>query len=140
MGRSIGLLFARCALAALFLYTGWENLFHLSGVAADLAAKGYPAPKIFAVVATAAQLLGGLSLILGALTPVGCLALILFLIPTTWSFHLAPAIHASGAGQRSQMISVLKNLGIMGGLIALYFAGPGALSVDARWLRRRGEA
>jgi putative oxidoreductase len=136
MGRSIGLLFARCALACLFLYTGWESLFHLSGVAADLQAKGYPAPKVFAVVATAAELLGGLSLILGALTPLGCLALILFLVPTTYSFHLAPALHASGDAQRSQMISVLKNLGLIGGLIALYFSGPGSLSVDARWFRR----
>jgi len=126
MGRSIGLLFARCALASLFLYTGWEQLFHLSGVAADLAAKGYPAPKIFAVAITAAQLLGGLSLVLGAITPAGCLALIAFLV-------------ASGVGQRSQMISVLKNLGLIGGLIALYFSGPGALSVDARWSRRRGD-
>lgn len=132
MGRSITLLVARCALAAIFLYTGWEALFGLSGVAHQLAAKGYPAPKVFAVLAAMAQLLGAISLILGALTPLGCLALALFLVPATWSYHLRPALD----GDRSQIIATLKNVAILGGLLALWQSGPGSISVDARWLRR----
>jgi putative oxidoreductase len=133
-GRSFGLLIARVLLAALFLYTGYSSIGHIDATAAKLAASGYPAPKILAIVALAAQLAGGASLLLGLLTPLGCIALILFLLPTTYTFHIQDAL----AGDTRQLIEAGKNLAIVGGLIALLFTGPGSISVDGRIMGAKG--
>jgi putative oxidoreductase len=125
-GRSFGLLLARLALAALFLYAAYQGLADFGRMARAVAGAGYPAPRLLAGLALAAQIGGGLSLVLGVSTPLGCLALILFLIPTTWSFHLR---HAA---QPAELLAALKNLGLLGGLIALLFSGPGRFSLDVR--------
>jgi len=127
-GRSIGLLLARIGLAAIFLYSGFGNVQHTAATAEQLAQLGYPVPNVLAIVAAIAELGGGISLLLGALTPLGCIALILFLLPTTYSFHLPEMLK----GNQMQTIEVLKNLAMVGGLIALLFSGPGRFSVDGR--------
>jgi uncharacterized membrane protein YphA (DoxX/SURF4 family) len=63
------------------------------------------------------------------------LVLFLFLIPTTIIFHLAH-IHDPEQGQM-QMIQVMKNLAIMGGLLKFYLTGAGACALDSVLARRR---
>ena len=136
-GRHVGLLVARCSLAGIFLFSGYKNIGRIDLIAADLAQKGYPYAKVMAIVAALAALGGGVSLVLGMFTSLGCAALVLFLVPTTVSFHLHEALR----GDTGQLIQTLKNLGLLGGLLALLGTGPGALSVDRRVFgrRRRGE-
>jgi putative oxidoreductase len=127
-GRSFGLLLARVGLAAIFLYTGF-NAIQITGQTAEkLATFGYPVPNILAIVAAIAQLAGGVSILLGALTPLGCIALILFLLPVTYSFHLPGLLQ----GDSGETINALKNLGLVGGLVALLFTGPGRFSIDGK--------
>ena len=57
------------------------------------------------------------------------MALFLFLIPTTLLFHNFWAY--SGADQANQMQHFLKNLAIMGGLLAIVGFGAGPLSCDS---------
>ena len=57
-------------------------------------------------------------------------ALIAFLVPVTLVFHDFWAYQ--GAEAQLQTIQFLKNVSIGGGLLAIFAAGPGALSVDAR--------
>ncbi len=57
------------------------------------------------------------------------LLLFLYMIPVTLIFHAAH-IHDPGQGQM-QMIHVLKNLAIMGGLLKFATDGAGAWSADA---------
>jgi putative oxidoreductase len=132
-GRGLGLLIARICLAAVFCWTGFHNVQHTAETATKLAGMGYPAPNILAIVAAAAELGGALSLILGLLTPLGCLSLILFLLPTTYSFHLADALR----GNSEQVVACLKNMALVGGLIALMFSGPGRFSFDGRIMKGR---
>jgi putative oxidoreductase len=127
-GRSVGLGIARVCIAALFIYTGFMGIQHTAQTAEGLAAMGYPAPNVLAMVAAAAQLAGGISLLVGLLTPLGCIALILFLLPTTYSFHLPGLLK----GDPRQTVDTLKNLAIVGGLIAMLFTGPGRFSIDGR--------
>jgi len=127
-GRSFALLLARIGLASTFLYSGFGNIQHTGETAAKLASLGYPVPNIMAIVAAIAELAGGISVLLGALTPLGCIALILFLIPTTYSFHI-PGLLKNDPGE---IINTLKNAGLIGGFIALLFSGPGRFSVDGR--------
>ena len=69
------------------------------------------------------QLVGGLSLLLGYKVKIGALLLIIFLIPATLIFHnfLADA---------SQVNAFLKNVGLIGGLLMVVYAGAGAASLD----------
>ena len=128
VARSSGLLLSRVGLAAIFLYTGGHNITQLSETTAKLAAASYPKPQLLAIVAVCAELCGGLSLLLGAMTPLGCVALILFLVPTTYTFHFLDA----RAGNPMQTIQLLKNAGLIGGLFAVLCAGPGAFSFDRK--------
>lgn len=132
-GRGVGLLLARICLAALFLWSGFHNVQHTGETAVKLAGMGYPAPEILAIIAAAAELGGGLSLLLGILTPLGCLSLILFLLPTTYSFHLPQALQ----GNPEQVAATLKNMALVGGLIALMFSGSGRFSFDGRVTKGR---
>ena len=132
-GRGLGLLLARWCLAGIFLYAGYKNIGRVDETAVQLASKGYPMAKVLAIVAALATLGGGASLFLGMFTRMGCLALVLFLLPTTWSFHAQEALK----GDPAQAIQALKNLGLIGGLVALLGTGPGPWSVDQRVFARR---
>ena len=132
-GRGLGLLLARWCLAGIFLYAGYKNIGRIDETAVTLAAKGYPAPKVLAIVAALAALGGGASLVLGMFTRMGCVALICFLIPTTWTFHAKQAL----GGDPGQAIEALQNLGLIGGLLALIGIGPGGWSLDRRLFGRR---
>jgi putative oxidoreductase len=132
-GRGLGLLIARICLAGIFGWTAFHNVQNTGETATQLASMGYPIPNILAIVAVAAEIGGALSLLLGLLTPLGCLSLILFLLPTTYSFHLPQALQGNG----EQVAACLKNLALVGGLIALMFAGPGRFSVDGRVMKGR---
>lgn len=125
-GRSLALLFARLAVAALFAYAGWKNLGQLDGTTAKLAAAGYPLPRVMAAVSAAALLGGGASVGLGALTNLGVVTLLLFLVPATWTFHVVPA----RAGSSVEIVRTLNNVALMGGLVLLWLSGPGPYSID----------
>ena len=129
------MLLARIGLAAIFIYSGFNNVQHTGETAEKLAQMGYPAPNILAIVAAIAELGGGISILLGALTPLGCIALILFLLPTTYSFHVPGLLE----GNPGQIIQTLKNLAIIGGLIGLIFSGPGRYSIDGRIMNDGGK-
>jgi len=134
-GHSFGLLIVRIALSGIFLYTGFENVQHIGETATQLGKLGYPIAHVLAVVSAIAELGGGISILLGALTPLGCIALILFLLPTTYSFHVPGLL----AGDARQIVETLKNVAIIGGLIGLMFSGPGRYSIDGRILNDKGE-
>ena len=133
-GRSLAILFFRVAVAALFLYTAYLDVQHLGGLSDTVAKAGYPAPKIMAILSLVARFAGGASLLLGALTPLGCLSLMLFLGLVTYSFHFPGA----RAGDPMQMVDLWKNLSIFGGLWVILAVGPGRFSLDARMLRGAG--
>lgn len=128
----VGLLAARLGLGAIFLVSGVGKLAAWSGTVAYAGSMGVP-PALLAG-ATALELFGAISLLLGLGTRAGAAALIAFLVPVTLVFH---AFWAAPAAQAQlQTIQFLKNVSIGGGLLAILTAGPGAFSLDA--LRRRG--
>jgi putative oxidoreductase len=122
-------LLGRIAIAAIFLVSGTAKLVDVAGTAAHMSAVGIPFPEPLAMFAGVAEILGALSLMFGALTRVGAIGLILFLIPTTLLFHNFWALE--GDEQRLQLVQFLKNLGLIGGLIFLISYGPGRYSIDS---------
>ena len=54
----------------------------------------------------------------------------LFLIPTTLIFH--NPVGLTGQEAQGQMINLMKNLSIMGGMLMVFAFGPGKYSIDKR--------
>jgi putative oxidoreductase len=91
---------------------------------------------VLLAAATALEILGAISVLTGLKARWGAAALVVVLVPVTLVFHNFWAYQ--GAEAQVQTIQFLKNVGIGGGLLAVFAAGPGALSVDAR--RSRADA
>jgi len=123
-----GALAARLALAAIFIVSGWGKLAGPEGTAAYIAAKDLPAPMLLAILAGVAELAGGLALAAGLFTRQAALGLTIF-------FHNPIGLEAAAA--QMQQVQALKNVAILGGLLALATLGAGLLSVDARRSGRR---
>jgi len=127
----VTLLVARLGLGAIFLISGVGKLAAWSATAAFAGSKGVP--TVLLAAATVLELLGAISVLTGWKARWGAAALVAFLVPVTLVFHNFWAYQ--GAEAQLQTIQFLKNVGIGGGLLAFFVAGPGALSVDARLSR-----
>jgi putative oxidoreductase len=125
-----GTLAARVALAAIFLVSGFGKLAGPAGTAAYIASKGLPLPMLAAIGAGVLELAGGLMLLVGLRTRWAAIALAVFLVPVTALFHNPAGL--AGMEAQLQVIQVLKNLAIIGGLLSVASWGAGALSLDAR--------
>jgi uncharacterized membrane protein YphA (DoxX/SURF4 family) len=118
-------LIARVCLSLVFLYSGIKNITAFSATQQMIAEKGLPLPGLMLLGNIVFQLIGTISLILGYKLRWGAILLILFLIPTTLVFHNFWA-------NPKETISFLKNVGLIGGLLMLYYTGAGSVSWDAR--------
>ncbi|KAL6080603.1 Nucleoside-diphosphate-sugar epimerases [Balamuthia mandrillaris] len=94
--------------------------------AAHLAPYGVPsslAPALF-WGATALQLLGSLLLVVGVFLPhlrkLGCLLLVLFLLPVTLVMHAFWRLPEGSQEQSMHMVHFLKNTSMLGGLLLLW--------------------
>ena len=121
-------LLGRIALGAIFVISALGKLANWSGTAGYAASKGVGGVAL--AVATALELLGGISVIVGYKTRWGALALLVFLVPVTLVFHHFWGLPADQ--QQQQIVEFLKNLGLAGGLLLVLAHGAGAYSVDAR--------
>ncbi len=130
MDRNSGvtLLVARLGAGAIFLISGVGKLAAWNATAAFAGSKGVP--TVLLAAATVLELLGAISVLTGWKARWGAAALVAFLVPVTLVFHNFWAYQ--GAEAQLQSIQFLKNVSIGGGLLAIFAAGPGALSVDAR--------
>jgi len=126
--RSWGLLLGRILLAQIFLLSGAMKILHWSKTADSMAEKGMAAVSVFLFLAIVVELGAGLGVLLGWFTRCSAITLALYLIPVTLVFHNFWAFQ--GQLMENQMQNFLKNVTIMGGLIALAGAGAGRFSVD----------
>lgn len=126
--ESLVLLFARLAIAPLFLYSGIGKAMAFSATAARLgAADGLGA--VLAGGATAVELGCGIALVLGLFARPAAMILLLFTIAATLMFHNFWA--APEAQVVTQTINFLKNLGLLGALAMIASFGPGSYAVNA---------
>jgi putative oxidoreductase len=129
------LLCARILIGYIFVLSGWGNLMGLAGFAAYLGKHGIPASYALAVLGAAVEFFGGLALITGIATRYVVLLVIAFTLVATgiahrfWEFE--------GAARRGQATNFNKNMAMIGGMVALFVAGPGRFSIDGLLARRR---
>jgi putative oxidoreductase len=105
----------RVLLSLIFILSGVSKIMEWSGTSEFMASEGLPLVPLLLGAATAIEIAGGLSVLLGWKARWGAWLLFLYLIPTTLIFHDFWAF--TGAEQQMQLINFLKNLSIMGGLL-----------------------
>lgn len=118
-------LLGRILIAAIFLMSGFNKIMAPGQTQAYMESAGMPMTGLFLVGAIVLEVGGALSLLLGAYTFWGSLALLIFMIPTTLIFHTHFA-------DPNQVIHFMKNLAMIGGILYVMEAGPGRISVDAK--------
>jgi putative oxidoreductase len=129
-------LLGRIALGAIFIISALGKIAGWRGTVGYAGSKGVP--EFLLVVATALELLGGISVVLGLRARWGAVALLVFLVPVTLVFHNFWAVPPEQ--QQMQMVNFLKNLAIAGGALIVLGRGAGAFSIDERGGRAAGES
>ncbi|HUK65239.1 MAG TPA: DoxX family membrane protein [Anaeromyxobacteraceae bacterium] len=121
-------LLSRLLLSAIFAYSGYHKFSQTGRAASSIAGHGLPFATAAAYASGAFELLVALLLVLGLRARTGALAACVYVAVVSYIFHFHPALR----GDASQMLHLLKNAGIMGGLLLLACHGPGPASVDQR--------
>ena len=120
----------RVLLATIFIFSGLGKIAAPAATMGYIASSGLPFPALALALAIAVEVGGGTLLALGVQTRLVAAALAGFSIVTGLAFH-----HA--IGDQNQLIHLLKNISMAGGLLQVVAFGAGAYSVDQR-ARRQG--
>lgn len=123
-------LLARILLVALFLPAGLSKIGGFGGTVGYIASAGLPLPSVAAVVAIVVEVVGPLALLVGFGTRIAALVLAVFTLVASVFFHAFWAVPADQAFV--QQLMFMKNIGVVGGLLALVAFGAGRFSLDAR--------
>jgi len=115
----------RILIAAPFLLSGVGKIAAPVATQGYIAAMGLPLPAVAYAIAIAAEVGGGLLLLLGYRARLIAAAMAVFTLATALGFHTHFA-------DQNQMIHFMKNLMIMGGLLQVAAFGAGQFSLDAR--------
>ena len=115
----------RILMAAIFVMSGIGKIANPAATIGYISAMGLPFPELGLAAAIAIEVVGGLLLVAGFYTRPVALALAAFSIVTGLIFHSAIA-------DQNQMIHLMKNFAMAGGLLQIAAFGAGSLSLDAR--------
>jgi putative oxidoreductase len=118
-------LVGRLLLATIFIFSGLGKLAAPAATIGYIESAGLPFATLAFAAALATELGGGLLLVFGIKTRLVAAALAGFSIVTGLAFH-----HA--IGDQNQLIHLLKNIAMAGGLLQVVAFGAGAYSFDER--------
>jgi uncharacterized membrane protein YphA (DoxX/SURF4 family) len=112
-----GLLIARLCLAAVFLYSAVDKVWHWRSSVEEVGGDGLPYPAVFAGATVLTQFVGGCLVATGFLTWLGALLLAGFTIAATLLGHRFWL--RRGAEFRHELTTSLEHVAIVGGLLLL---------------------
>ena len=121
-------LLGRTGLSLIFIISGWGKIAGYAATQGYMESVGVPGALLPLVIAL--ELGGGLAIVAGVFTRWFALGLAVFSIASALLFHFNLA-------DQMQAIMFWKNFAIAGGFLMLAASGPGALSLDALFARRR---
>lgn len=125
------LLFGRVLMSIIFIKSGYGKLTGFDGTAAFMQSKGMVAVPFFLTMSIIVELGGGISLLIGLGARYWALVLAMFLVPVTYIFHHFWTLE--GPERMMQSINFMKNIAIIGGLLAFFSSGAGTISIDSLW-------
>ena len=128
--QDFGALIGRVLIAALFIPAGIAKLVGFEGAVGYIGSVGLPLPQVGAVLAIIVEVGFGLMLLAGFKTRLACIALAVFTVGAAIFFHNFWAMPADKAMLNQTLF--MKNLAIVGGLLAFGVFGPGRFSIDRR--------
>ena len=112
-----GFLIARLCLAAVFLYSGVDKLWHWRSSIEEVKSDGLPWPAAFAGATVFTQLVGGFLVATGFFASLGALLLAGFTIAATLLGHRFWL--RRGTEFRHELTTSLEHVAIVGGLLLL---------------------
>ncbi len=127
----VALLVARVAIGFVLLAHGWQKLhdYTLDGTAAAFGDMGVPAPAAAALFATVVEIVGGLALIAGLLTPVFAAVNVVNLLGALVIVHAGNGVFVENGGY--ELV-----LALIAGLVLVLALGAGRFSADELLSRR----
>lgn len=122
---SLGLAVLRIVVGIVFAVHGYEKLFvqTIPGVTGFFTQIGAPLPGVTAPLVSVLELVGGVMLILGVLTPVVAALLAVDMVGAIFLVHLANGFSAMNGGYEFVLTLFAASL-------ALALTGPGAYALD----------
>ncbi len=123
---ALGPLVGRLLLSGLFLYSGYSKFTAIGRTAAAIAGRGLPYATALAYAAGTLEVALAVLVAVGLRARAAALAGVAYVALVTWLFHWHPALR----GDHAQLLQVLKNAGLAGGLLLLASFGPGPASID----------
>ena len=130
-------LLGRILMCWIFLYSGWGQIAEFAYWSNRASQAGLPFGHLAIVLSITIQMLAGLAVLVGFQASCAALALFIFLIPTTLTFHRFWRF--TGAARNQQITNFNRNIAIMGGLLFIVTYGAGAYSTDAIRAARRSQ-
>jgi putative oxidoreductase len=127
----LALLILRVVAGLIFFMHGWQKVFQygLEGVSAGFGQMGVPMPGVMGPFIAFLELIGGIALIVGALTPVFAALLACDMVGAILLVHLKAGFFMPQGYEFA--------LSLLGASLALALAGAGAYSVDGVLATRR---
>lgn len=117
-------LIGRAFLAAIFLKAAVANTLGFQGIVEMMTSRGLPVPQLLLLGNIFCTLVGGICILLGFKARLGAILLIIFLVPTTFVFH-------NPFTNPDEWNAFLKNFGLVGAMLFIYYYGTGPVSLDA---------
>ena len=139
LARDVGLLAVRLTAGLLMAGHGAQKLFGWWGgpdfdfVVNGFAQAGYTPGKFFAILASSSEVIGGLFLAVGLLTPLGSAAVIGVMFNAIVAVHWHSGVWAANDGYELPLLFAIV-------AVSLGFTGPGRLSLDRGWRWAAGGA
>jgi putative oxidoreductase len=128
--QNFAALVGRVLLALIFLSSGIQKVMDPAGTLGYMTSAGLPFAQVLLWASVVVEIGAAAMLIFGWKARWGAAALFLWMIPVTAVFHNPWAGDPSQA--QMQMIHLMKNVSIVGGLLLALAFGPGAWSVERR--------
>jgi putative oxidoreductase len=123
-------LIGRILIAAFFIPSGFGKLMNFAGTVGYISSAGVPLPEVCAAIAVAVELGLGLLLLVGWQARWAALGMAIFVLVVTPIFHHYWSVPA--AQLAAQKMNFVKNMAILGGLLAFAAFGAGRFSLDGK--------
>jgi putative oxidoreductase len=119
-GLAVVFLAGRALFAAMFIMSGVAHLTKSQAMAGYAAMFHVPSPRLSVLLTGLMILAGGVSVLLGVYVPIGCLLLVLFLVPVAFWMHRYWGVSdpMQAATQRAQF---MKNITLAGAALLIYY-------------------